>query len=86
MMRKHAMLCLDCDEISLIATHCPICASEVVVPISKWIPSLEEAKEIMGKRENVIEAIAAEAEDMLGRMTAMIAEVDDDPEPLGVGA
>jgi hypothetical protein len=38
MKLKDAMLCMDCDEIGLEATHCMVCGSRVVTPLARWVP------------------------------------------------
>ena len=78
---KQSMLCLDCDEISLIAIQCPICASRMVVELAKWIPPLND-KPNPNRREELL----AEAREMITKMTAMMIDVETGEEPLGVGA
>lgn len=82
MQLKQAMLCLDCDEISLTATHCPICQSRIVVQLAKWIPPISQAKPNMTRREELM----AEAREMITKVTAMMIDVETGEEPLGVGA
>lgn len=81
---KDAMLCLDCDELSLVATHCPLCASKSVVELATWLPPKDQAHEgdILGKAENIRAAIGK----LYQRMERMMEEVEGGPEPLGVGA
>jgi hypothetical protein len=40
MQLRIARLCLDCEEIH-DAQQCPICASEMFAPISRWVPAPE---------------------------------------------
>jgi hypothetical protein len=80
---KDAMLCLDCDQVSPVATHCPVCASESVVELRTWLPPKDEVKDgdIVGKAEN----IKAAMEKLYHRMEAMMAETEaGGEEPLGV--
>src|SRR4051794_29045047 len=40
MQLRNARLCLDCEEVH-DAPHCPACASETFVFISRWVPAPE---------------------------------------------
>jgi hypothetical protein len=40
MQLRNARLCLDCEEVH-DATHCPVCASESLAFISRWVPAPE---------------------------------------------
>jgi len=56
MNRNEAYFCMDCEEIFIPTgdrAACPECASEIVTPISRWIPSL--------KTEDLEAALEAEA-------------------------
>lgn len=48
-----AMLCMDCDQISDISTHCPFCLSKIVAPLARWIPPLNSVGENRVKREKM---------------------------------
>ena len=37
MQLRIARLCLDCEEVH-DAQQCPVCASEMFAPISRWVP------------------------------------------------
>ena len=76
---KQAMICLDCDEISVIMTHCPICLSESVVELAKWFPPKDAAKETIGKAENLMDEINK----MKRAMIEMAVDLNLDEEPLG---
>ncbi len=76
-------VCLDCEEVNHAeATCCSACSSRSLFVLTRWIPPKDQAKETIGKAEN----IKAEIMKLYSRMEEMIAEVDDGPEPLGVGA
>jgi len=78
------MLCLDCDEVSLIADLCPACSSRTVVEVSKWIPPigiLSTPVEMKTRRE----ALFAECRQLVAKLAAMSKKVEQ-PEPLGCGA
>lgn len=79
---KQAMVCLDCDEVSLITTHCPLCLSRSVVRLAVWLPPKDAATDIVGKAENLGQEIAR----MKRRMIEMCASLDNAEEPLGIGA
>lgn len=84
MKLNQMMLCLDCEELSPTATHCPICASRMVIELQKWIAPLsilDKPDEIKTRRE----ALFAEARAMATKMTKMMNDADQ-PEPMGVGA
>jgi hypothetical protein len=40
MQLRNARLCLDCEEIH-DGAHCPVCASESIAFISRWVPAPE---------------------------------------------
>jgi hypothetical protein len=40
MQLRNARLCLDCEEVH-DAAHCPVCASESMAFISRWVPAPE---------------------------------------------
>lgn len=80
---KDAMLCLDCDELGLKATHCPLCASRTVVDLSKWIKPRDQTAEKIGKARNVL---MHEVEEMKSKIEFMMADVEMSEEPLGCGA
>jgi hypothetical protein len=40
MQLRNARLCLDCDEVH-DAQQCPVCASEMYVPITRWVVAPE---------------------------------------------
>jgi hypothetical protein len=72
---KDAMLCMDCDEIGLEATHCMVCGSRVVTPLARWVPPKDTVR---------IANIMDEARGMEARMEAMLADVDEEAESIGV--
>lgn len=42
MHSRHAMMCIDCENIFIAgcgANNCPVCASGAVTPLSTWINS-----------------------------------------------
>ena len=80
MKLSESMICLDCDEISIVANHCPACLSRSVVKLSTWLPPKDAAKMMIGKRENILAGI----ENMRRAMRDMLYELGEDP--LGVGA
>lgn len=77
---RDAMLCMDCDELSLKATHCPICASGSVVELARWLPPIDLQ---YNARERAA-AVMAELNNLRERLIRIAAP--EDPEPLGVGA
>lgn len=84
-----AMLCLDCDEISPKATHCPLCTSSSVMDLSKWIAPRDQAREVIGQKWNIeihnrTREVMQEVEAMWTRIRMMMPERDDNP--LGCGA
>lgn len=79
------MLCLNCDEVSLTATHCPICASKIVVKLSTWIPPIS-VLDTPEERRTRREALFVECRQMVTKMTEMSTEIGLDEEPIGVGA
>jgi hypothetical protein len=88
MKLNQLMLCLDCDEVNLKAAHCPLCASKGVVELSTWIRPYDTLK--AGNPEDGPEkrfqSLVAECKGMAKKVEAMMAEVEEGPEPLGCGA
>ena len=84
MKLNQLMLCLDCDEVSLTASHCPICASRTVIEIARWIPPLN-ILDTPEDRRTRREALFAEVRTMATKMERMMHETEQ-VEPLGVGA
>lgn len=78
-----AMLCLDCDEISLKATHCPICLSRSVIDLAKWIMPLDQAR-LEAKTREGQDDILREITEMRDRISCMMLDLGE--EPLGCGA
>jgi RNA polymerase subunit RPABC4/transcription elongation factor Spt4 len=89
MKLNQLMLCLDCDEVSLIAKLCPICASKSVVELSTWIAPLS-VLDTPDERKTRREALFAECRVMVKKMTDMIADAKtcpaDQAEHLGCAA
>jgi hypothetical protein len=87
MKLKELMLCLDCDEVSLIAPLCPCCASKTLVELSKWVPPLETGgggahDDLHARRE----ALFAEVREMAKKLAERSRDVGLEYEPLGCGA
>ncbi len=97
MKLNQLMLCLDCDEVSLTATLCPLCASRGVVELATWIKSYDTltprsrehsqtpdnpGDDIQARRA----ALFAECKNMAKKIETMTAEIDQGAEPLGCGA
>lgn len=40
---RKARLCLDCEEVH-DGPQCPVCASEVFTPMTRWVPAAERRK------------------------------------------
>lgn len=74
-----SMICLDCDEISVIMTHCPVCKSRSVVLLATWFPPKDAARETLGKTENLM----AEIGRLKRSMIEMCADLETDDEPIG---
>lgn len=56
MKLRNASICLDCDEVYVLAengSRCPACASRASAPVSGWVPSLPFPGEI-GIREKIL--------------------------------
>src|SRR5947209_8012658 len=43
MQLQIARLCLDCDEVHS-AQHCPVCASEAIAYLTRWVPAPERRR------------------------------------------
>jgi hypothetical protein len=75
---RYAMICLDCDNIGLEATHCMVCGSRQVTSLAKWIPPKDKmlsAVELQQRRDALID----ECEGLAQRMQDMMSEIEACP-------
>ncbi len=75
---RSAMICMDCDEIGLEATHCMVCGSRQVTPLAKWIPPRDKILTDIEINARVA-ALLGECHDMQGRIHTMMSDVDNEP-------
>ncbi len=74
-------VCLDCEEVNPAeAVCCSACSSRSLFLVTRWIPPKDQAKDTIGKTEN----IKAEILKLRSRIEEMLADVDDGPEPVGI--
>lgn len=85
MKLNQLMICLDCDEVSLKATECPICASRIVQDLDKWITPLSTLDKPEDRRTRR-EALFAEVRTLATKMKRVEVEMEEGPEHLGCGA
>jgi hypothetical protein len=71
------MLCLICEEVSPVATHCPICRSQDVTELAGHAETIVE-----NEREQRRDDLLVEIMDMKNRVLAM--DLGAEEIPLGV--
>jgi hypothetical protein len=63
---NQAMVCLECSEVSLVMTHCPVCLSMKVSPLSTLQPSKNAITDLEMMRRAMREMLYELGEDPLG--------------------
>lgn len=79
---RQAMICLECDEVSTVMTHCPVCLSAKVTPLANWIPPKEAA---LPSHDKVVN-LRSEIDRFRRKTIEMATDIGLDEEPLGIGA